>query len=82
MPHAINYIHGASHYNSGILVFTDFADAIVHFSDPRFAAQTRRFVREQRREVLVIFRQRQYEPRGLRLLLGLPAEHLSLVLQR
>jgi hypothetical protein len=63
MPHAINYIHGASHYNSGILVFTDFADAIFHFSDPRFAAQTRRFAREQRREVLVIFRQRQYEPR-------------------
>src|SRR5262245_5484620 len=26
MPHGINYIHGTAHYNSGILVFTDFAD--------------------------------------------------------
>jgi hypothetical protein len=63
MPHAINYIHGSSHYNSGILVFSDFADAIAHFSDPRFAAETRRFVREQNREVLILFRQRDYHPR-------------------
>jgi hypothetical protein len=30
MLHGINYIHGSAHYNSGILVFTDFADAIGH----------------------------------------------------
>jgi hypothetical protein len=35
MPHGINYIHGSAHYNSGILVFTDFADAIGHFTDRR-----------------------------------------------
>jgi hypothetical protein len=60
MPHGINYIHGTAHYNSGILVFTDFADAIGHFSDPRFAAEVRRFARRERREVLVMFRQREY----------------------
>ena len=35
MPHGINYIHESAHYNSGILVFTDFADAIGHFTDRR-----------------------------------------------
>ena len=39
MPHGINYIHGAAHYNSGILLFNDFADGIGHFSDPRFRAE-------------------------------------------
>lgn len=60
MPHGINYIHGTAHYNSGLLVFTDFADAIEHFTDPRFAAEVRRFARTERREVLVLFRQREY----------------------
>jgi hypothetical protein len=60
MPHGINYIHGTAHYNSGVLIFTDFADAIEHFTDPRFAAEVRRFARDQRREVLVLFRQRDY----------------------
>ena len=60
MPHGINYIHGSAHYNSGILVFTDFADAIEHFTDPRFAAEVRRFARQERREVMVMFRRRDY----------------------
>ena len=63
MPHGINYIHGTCHYNSGILIFTDFPDAINHFSDPRFSAEVRRFVREQRREVLILFRRRDYSTR-------------------
>jgi hypothetical protein len=63
MPHGINYIHGSAHYNSGILVFTDFADAIGHFTDRRFSAEVRRLVRTERREVLVMFRQRDYAPR-------------------
>jgi hypothetical protein len=33
MPHGINYIHGSAHYNSGILVFTDFTDTFGHFTD-------------------------------------------------
>jgi hypothetical protein len=60
MPHGINYIHGAAHYNSGILIFTDFADAIGHFSDRRFTAEVCRFARTERREVLVMFRRRDY----------------------
>ena len=63
MPHGINYIHGSAHYNSGILVFTDFADAIGHFTDRRFATEVRRFVQRERREVLVMFRQREYSTR-------------------
>lgn len=62
MPHGINYIHGTSHYNSGTLIFTDFAEAISCFSDRRFAAEIRRFARVEKREVLVIFRQREYSP--------------------
>jgi hypothetical protein len=63
MPHAINYIHGSSHYNSGILVFTDFEDALGCFTDPRFRAEVWRFVRRERREVLILFRRRDYQPR-------------------
>jgi hypothetical protein len=63
MPHGINYIHGSAHYNSGIVVMTDFADAIGHFTDRRFAAEVRRFVRTERREVMVMFRRREYAPR-------------------
>jgi hypothetical protein len=63
MPHAINYIHGASHYNSGIVVFNDFADGLAHFTDPAFRAEVVRFVASERREVLILFRRREYETR-------------------
>jgi hypothetical protein len=63
MPHGINYIHGASHYNSGILVFNDFQDALGHFTDRRFRAEVHRFVRLERREVLILFRQTEYRAR-------------------
>jgi hypothetical protein len=70
MPHGINYIHGAAHYNSGTLVFTDFADAIGHFTDRRFAAEVVRFAREERREVMVMFRRREYAPRDYAYFVG------------
>jgi hypothetical protein len=63
MPHGINYIHGSSHYNSGIFVFTDFADALAHFTDRRFRAEVWRFIRRERREVLILFRRREYTAR-------------------
>jgi len=63
MPHGINYIHGTSHYNSGILIFSDFKDAYAYFNDARFRAELYRFVRGERREVLILFRQRRYHPR-------------------
>jgi hypothetical protein len=65
MPHGINYIHGTSHYNSGILVFTDFKDALTHFTYRPFREEIWRFVRNEKREVLIIFRQKQYQPREL-----------------
>jgi hypothetical protein len=63
MPHGINYIHGASHYNSGIFLFTDFRDALAHFTDSRFRAEVYRFIQQERREVLILFRSRDYTPR-------------------
>lgn len=62
MPHGINYIHGSSHHNSGILLFNDFAEGYRHITDRRFAEEIRRFVGEQDREVLFVFRQREYSP--------------------
>jgi hypothetical protein len=56
----INYIHGSSHYNSGILIFNDFADGLAHFTDPRFRTEVGRFVRQARREVLILFRRREF----------------------
>ncbi len=63
MPHGINYIHGSSHYNSGILVFTDFSDAVRHFTYRPFREEIWRFVRQEKREVLILFRQKKYCPR-------------------
>lgn len=61
LPHGINYLHGGVHYNGGYLVFNDFADAMRHFHDKRFVAEVKRFARTERREVLLAFRQREYE---------------------
>lgn len=61
MPHAINYIHGSSHYNSGLILLNDLEDGYRHITDPRFRDDLRQFVREERREVLFLFRCRQYD---------------------
>jgi hypothetical protein len=61
MPPGILYLHGGVHYNGGWLLFNDFKDAIEHFSDPRFASEFRRFVKEQRREPVTLFRDRDYD---------------------
>jgi hypothetical protein len=61
MPPGILYLHGGVHYNGGWLLFNDFTEAIEHFSDPRFAAEFRRFVREQHREPVTLFRDRDYD---------------------
>ena len=63
MPHGINYIHGSSHYNSGILLFTDFAECYRHITDPAFRRELYRFVGDENREVLFVLRTRDYEPR-------------------
>jgi hypothetical protein len=61
LPHGINYLHGAVHFSAGILIFNDFKDAIYHFTDPGFRREIRRFARSERREVLLIFRDRDYD---------------------
>lgn len=63
MPHGINYIHGTSHYNSGIFIFNDLADGFRHVTDPKFRQELARFVRHEKREILFIFRDRDYTPR-------------------
>jgi hypothetical protein len=70
MPHGINYIHGTVHYNSGILIFNDFQEAIYYFSDRRFRNEVCRFARTERREILLIFRDRRYTARDYAYLMG------------
>ena len=61
MPPAINYIHGCVHYNGGFLIFNDFLDAISHFSNVDFQNSFKRFVKEEGREPVTIFRNRNYD---------------------
>jgi hypothetical protein len=61
MPPGILYLHGGVHYNGGWLLFNDFKEAIEHYSDPKFARELRRFVREQKREPVTLFRERDYD---------------------
>src|SRR6185436_13933844 len=61
MPPGILYLHGGVHYNGGWFIFNDFAEAIQHFSDPKFAREFRRFVKEQHREPVTLFRDRDYD---------------------
>jgi len=65
MPHAINYMHGASHYNSGLILLNDLQEGYRLFSDSRFRRDLWRFVRTEQREVLTLFRDREYRPRDL-----------------
>ncbi len=62
MPHAVNYLHGAVHYNGAYLVFDDFGDLVFHLTDPRFRRDLLRLAREERREVTFVFRERDYDP--------------------
>lgn len=60
MPHVFNYMHGASHYNSGIILLNNLREGYQHFTDRSFQREVRRFVEEERREVLILFREREY----------------------
>ncbi len=61
MPPAINYLHAGVHYAGAWLVFSTFAEAMRHYSDPAFVAELRRMVRDERREPITVFRERGYE---------------------
>lgn len=62
MPPAVNYLHGAVHYNGGWFLFNDFPEAIEHLSDRRFRKELHRFVKIEKREPLFVFRDRGYDP--------------------
>src|SRR5215210_3519498 len=55
MPHAVNLLHGTILYNGGFLIFDDSLDAKLHLS-------SRRFAREERRELTIVLRERRYDP--------------------
>jgi hypothetical protein len=61
MPPGILYIHGGVHFNGAWLLFNDFKEAIRHFTDRRFVAEFHRLVREEKREPVTIFRERDYD---------------------
>ena len=61
MPPAINYLHAGVHYAGAWLVFSSFAEAISHYSDPRFTTELRRLVAVERREPITVFRERVYD---------------------
>ena len=62
MPHAINYLHGAVHYNGLTLLFNNFAEAMRYFADTRFRKELRRMIKVEQREVTLVFRERNYDP--------------------
>jgi hypothetical protein len=70
MPHAVNYIHGSAHYNSGWLIFNDFKEAYGYFSNPAFRSELKRFVDQDNRELTVVFRNRDYDPQEYSYLAG------------
>lgn len=61
MPHVINYIHGASQYNSAIIIFNNLKEAFEHFSSSSFRSELSRFHKNQNREILLYFRDRNYD---------------------
>jgi hypothetical protein len=61
MPPAVNLLHGPVHFHAISLLFDDVPDAVQHFTDARFLREVKRCVREQKRELVVILRDRQYD---------------------
>ena len=62
MPHGVNYLHGPIHYNGCYVILNDFEDGRFHLSDPAFTREIRRFARVERRELTIVFRERNYHP--------------------
>jgi hypothetical protein len=76
MPHAVNYLHGPVHFNGGYILFNDFADATFHMTDPVFRRETRRFARREKRELIIVFRERGYLPESYAWCLTMVRAHL------
>lgn len=61
LPPAINYIHAGVHYNGGFLLFNNTKEAIKYFSNKDFQNDFKKFVKEEKREPVTIFRDRNYD---------------------
>lgn len=62
MPHAVNYIHGAIHYNGVTMFFDDSADLRAHLGSREFVKNVSKFIKMERREVTFVLRERKYDP--------------------
>ncbi len=76
MPHAVNYIHGAVHYNGLFLIFNDFADLVRHLRDQQFRIDLRYMVKIERREVTFLLRDRDYDPLAFAYCVGVVRNYL------
>jgi hypothetical protein len=76
MPHAVNYLHGAVHYNGCYVLFNDFEDAMFYLSDPDFARQFRKFASREKRELSIVLRERSYDPEEYAWFLAFVRSHL------
>ena len=65
MPPFVNLLHGPVHFHAVSLLFDDVPDAVQHFTDARFLREMNRCVREQRREIVVVLRRRDYDRQAL-----------------
>jgi len=65
MPPAVNLLHGPVHFHAISLLFDDVPDAVQHFTDSRFLREVKRAVREEKRELVVVLRQRDYDRESL-----------------
>ena len=61
MPHAVNYIHGTVHYNGLFMIFNNFKDAQFYFTDPTFVKEFKRVGVTEKREITIVFRDRDYQ---------------------
>jgi hypothetical protein len=77
MPHVVNYLHGSIAYNGGTIIFNDIKDAIFHLSDPQFIKDLYHFTEVEKREFMVILRERDVNPEEYAFLLGFIRGHLK-----
>ena len=62
MPHVVNYLHGSVHYNGLWLIFNNFDEAKYFFSDKKFRKEFKHVMKNEKREMTLIFRERNYDP--------------------
>lgn len=76
MPHAVNYIHGTVHFNGVFMIFNDFKDAMFYFTDPKFVKEFRRLAGAERREITIVFRNRDYKEYEYAFFMGFIRSHI------